>query len=221
MHYKLLIYQNTQIDFALGYLQMNGFAVDFANRNNILEKIEARSYDACILDAYSPDDRFSLVKKARALSNNVAILFLTKDHAYDDAVDCFNAGADDYMHIPYDARELVCRLNAVLRRSGKSSFEAEHNIGKYIFDPKAKTLCLGNKSKALTRYESKLLSMLSEYRNTILPRSVALKAIWLDDNVFNGRSMDVYISRLRKYLADDSSVSIISVRSQGFILAIE
>lgn len=221
MNYKLLIYQKTPFENILGYLQMNGFVVDLANDNNIVSKVEARDYDACILDACSYEDRYALINKVRTLSRNVAIIFMAKDECENDAVNCFNCGADDYIRMPYDIKELICRLNAVLKRSGKSSFGSEHQIGDYIFNPKERTLSINGKETKLTERESKLLLMLSEYRNTIMPRKIALKAIWLDDNVFNGRSMDVYITKLRKYLSEDKRISITSIRSQGFALVIE
>ena len=221
MHYKLLIYQHTPIDNMFGYLQANGFAIDKADDTNIIEKIEAKKYDACILDSYSDDDRYFLIKKVRTTNRNAAVIFLTKNIVADDAINSFGAGTDDYIHTPYDIRELVCRLNAILKRSGKSSFGDDHKIGMYTFSPKARILSLNDNNIKLTERESKLLLLLSEYRNSILPRSVALKSIWFDDNVFNGRSMDVYITRLRKYLADDPAITITSVRSQGFALVIE
>lgn len=222
MHYKLLVYQHTPIDNTFGYLQSAGFAIDKADKTNIIQKIEAKSYDACLLDSWDEtEDRYYLIKKVRQASRNVAIVFLTKQIIADDAVNSFNAGADDYVHTPYDIRELICRLNAILKRSGKSSYGDDHRIGKYVFSPSMRTLNLDGKETKLTEREAKLLLLLSEYRNTILPRDVALKSIWFDDNVFNGRSMDVYVTRLRKYLAEDPAITITSVRSQGFALVIE
>lgn len=222
MHYRLLVYQRTPIDNLFGYLQSAGFVIDKADDTNIISKIEAKNYDACLLDAMlNSDDRYELVKKVRKVNQNAAIVFLTKHIIADDAINCFEAGADDYIHTPYDIRELICRLNAILKRSGKSSFGDDHKIGKYTFSPKARILSLDGKDIKLTEREAKLLVLLSEYRNAILPRSVALKSIWFDDNVFNGRSMDVYITRLRKYLSKDPAITITSIRSQGFALVIE
>lgn len=222
MHYKLLIYTHTPVNNLFGYLYSNGFTVEVANSENVLEKLQEKSFDACILDGFgSIDTRYDLIKNVRATSPNVAVLFLTKDIVPEDAINCFNAGADDYMHTPFDIRELVCRLNAVLKRSGKSSYGDEHKIGKYTFSPKERLLILDGKETKLTDREARLLRLLSEYRNSILPRNVALKSIWLDDNVFNGRSMDVYVTKLRKYLSEDPAITITSVRSQGFALVIE
>ena len=221
MHYKLLVYQHTEIDLIFEYLQANGFVIDKADDSNIVNKLEAKDYDACLLDGYTEADRYYLIRKARATSHNVAIIFLTKHLVEDDAINCFTAGADDYIRTPYDIRELVCRLNAVLKRSGKSSFGDDHRIGLYTFSPKSRILKLGTIEIKLTEKESKLLQLLSEYRNIILPRSVALKSIWYDDNVFNGRSMDVYVTKLRKHLAGDPSITITNVRSQGLVLVIE
>lgn len=224
MHYKLLVYQHLSMDNMIDYLQKNGFAVDMASDEDVLDKIEKRDYDACLLDtAYT--DRYSLIAKVRKLSKNVAVIFLAKSDLNisetDDVTSAFNAGADDCIIMPYNIKELVCRLNAVLRRAGKSSFGGPHTIGDYLFDPKKNTLTIKDKTIKLTDKESKLLLMLSEYRNTILPRSVALKAIWYDDNIFNSRSMDVYIVHLRKYLAEDPRISIVGMRAKGFVLAID
>lgn len=222
MYYRLLVYQRTPIDNMFGYLQSAGFVIDKADETNVISKIEAKNYDACLLDATADgEDRYSLVRKVRKVNQNAAIIFLTKHIVTDDAINCFEAGADDYIHTPYDIRELICRLNAVLRRSGKSSFGDDHRIGKYMFSPKARVLSIDGEEVKLTDREAKLLMLLSEYRNAILPRSVALKSIWFDDNVFNGRSMDVYITRLRKYLSKDPAITITSIRSQGFALVVE
>ena len=224
MHYKLLVYQRVPIDNMLSYLQANGFVVDVANEANILDKIGARDFDACLLDTWPPE-RYCLVRKAREASWNAAIIFLAKhnpdiSHA-NDAINAFGAGADDCVLMPYDIKELVCRFNAVLKRSGKSSFGSPHMIGNYLFDPDKQTLEINGAITKLTDKEAKLLLILSEYRNTIMPRKVALKAVWVDDNVFNGRSMDVYITRLRKLLSKDKRLSITNLRSQGFALVIE
>lgn len=222
MYYRLLVYQRTPIDNMFGYLQSAGFVIDKADEANVISKIEAKNYDACLLDATADgEDRYGLVRKVRKVNQNAAIVFLTKHIVTDDAINCFEAGADDYIHTPYDIRELICRLNAVLRRSGKSSFGDDHRIGKYMFSPKARVLSIDGEEVKLTDREAKLLMLLSEYRNAILPRSVALKSIWFDDNVFNGRSMDVYITRLRKYLSKDPAITITSIRSQGFALVVE
>lgn len=224
MYYKLLIYQHLSIDNTIDYLQKNGFVVDIASDDNIIDKLEEKDYDACLLDA-AYTDRYSLIAKARNLNRNAAVIFLTKGDLniseVDDAINAFNAGADDCVIMPYNIKELVCRLNAVLKRAGKSSFGSPHSIGNYLFDPKEHTLTLNGEVTKLPERESKLLLMLSEYRNTIMPRSVALKAIWYDDNVYNGRSMEVHIVRLRKRLAGDPRVSIIGMRSQGFVLSID
>lgn len=221
MYYKLLVYQKTPIDNLIDYLRVNGFVVIKATEENIAEKIEARDYDICLIDGLTNGDRYLLIHKIRTLSKNVALIFMTDDLVTNDAINCFNAGADDYIHTPHDIRELMCRMRAVLNRSGKSSYGEEHTIGNYTFNPKTRMLSINGEETKLTGKECKLLLMLSEYRNAILPRNVALKAIWFDANVFNGRSMDVYITKLRKHLSKDPKISITSIRSQGFVLVIE
>lgn len=221
MFYKLLIYQNNDcniFDSLIPYIQVNGFTVTKANDDDIAEKIEAKNYDVVILDGATANDRYEYVKLVRATNKNAAVIFITKAIVDNDAINCFNAGTDDYMHVPFDVRELICRMQAVLKRAGRSSLSDIHYIGLYEFNSKTRMLKLGENEIKLSEKESKLLAMLSEYRNTIVPRSSVLKAIWLDDNVFNGRSMDVYVTRLRKYLSEDKTLSIMSIRSQGLAL---
>lgn len=219
MYYKLLIYQKTSIENITEYLQANGFVIINSDDSDIESKIEAKNYDICILDCKDEADRYSLIRKVRAISKNVVIFFMTKSFAKDDAVNSFKAGADDYIHTPYDIRELICRMNAVLERSGKSSLGSSHVIGKYVFNNETRELTYDDTEvSVLTDKEAKLLNLLCEYKNSIMPRSVALKSIWHDDNVFNGRSMDVYIVKLRKLLAKDEHISIVGIRSQGFAL---
>lgn len=220
MVYKILIFQRTPTSNLVEYILQSGFLVDIATEENVCTKIEAKDYDACILDS-ADVNRYFYIQHVRLHNRNAAVIFLTNAVINNDAINAFDAGADDYIRMPYDIRELVYRLNAILKRSGKSSYGAKHAIGLYELDPKTKILSIGDEKTRLTEKETKLLMMLSEYRNTLLPRKIALKAIWIDDNVFNSRSMDVFIVKLRKLLSKDEKISIVNMRSQGYILNIE
>lgn len=139
----------------------------------------------------------------------------------EDVIEGFALGADDYMTKPFSIEELLMRLEAILRRTRKDSPSAEQSqfqIGKYTFDAIKQTLQLDSDVRKLTTKESELLKYLCINKNSLLDRNFALKTIWVDDSYFNARSMDVYITKLRKYLGDDPTIEIINVRGKGFKL---
>jgi DNA-binding response OmpR family regulator len=135
-------------------------------------------------------------------------------------IEGFRTGADDYITKPFSMEELLFRIEAILRRTkgSETDNQQELQIGKYIFDTKKQELRLGDKVQKLTTKESELLRLLYNHRNQILERNFALRTIWMDDNYFNARSMDVYITKLRKYLKDDPSVEIINIHGKGYRL---
>ena len=181
------------------------------------------SFDFVILDVMMPiKDGFSLAKDIRGLDKEIPLLFLTAKSLSEDKLKGFEAGADDYMTKPFSMEELLARINAILRRSSSNSQElnSEFSIGIFTFNAKIQLLKGGVKEQKLTTKESDLLKLLCKNTNTILERNHALKAVWGDDNYFNGRSMDVYIAKLRKYLKEDATIQIINVHGKGFKLLI-
>ena len=178
-------------------------------------------YDICVFDVMMPlMDGFTLAKEVRFLNKNVPIVFLTAKAQKDDAIEGFVSGADDYITKPFSTEELLLRLKAILRRAGNKTLtnmeQNEFKIGKYKFDFNHQTLTINKKEQKLTSREAELLKLFCLNENSILDRNFALKTIWLDDNYFNGRSMDVYITKLRKYLKDDPQIEIINVHGKGF-----
>ena len=180
-------------------------------------------YDICVFDVMMPKkDGFTLAKEVRAVNAEVPIMFLTAKNLKDDVFEGFKIGADDYITKPFSMEELTLRMEAILRRiRGKKSREVTvYEIGKFNFDSKKQILSIGDKSTKLTTKESELLALLCAHQNEILQRDFALKSIWIDDNYFNARSMDVYITKLRKHLKDDPSVEIINIHGKGYKLIV-
>ena len=178
-------------------------------------------YDICVFDVMMPKkDGFTLAKEVRAVNAEVPIMFLTAKNLKDDVFEGFKIGADDYITKPFSMEELTLRMEAILRRiRGKKNREVTvFQIGKFTFDSKKQILAIGEKSTKLTTKESELLALLCAHQNEILQRDFALKSIWIDDNYFNARSMDVYITKLRKHLKDDPSVEIINIHGKGYKL---
>lgn len=209
------------------YLEAKGYDTVLAvNGKEGFEQFTKNQFHLCLLDVMMPvKDGYSLAKEIRAVNASIPIVFLTAKSMKEDAIEGFKIGADDYITKPFSMEELLLRIQAILRRTNAKSVEksgqSEFTIGKYKFDYNHQLLSLknGNEQK-LTTKESDLLRLLCVNMNDILDRNFALKAIWHDDNYFNGRSMDVYIAKLRKYLKEDSSVEIINVHGKGFKLLI-
>jgi len=206
------------------YLNAKGYETDlFPNGELALKGFKNNKYDICILDVMMPvKDGFELAQDIRLINTEVPIIFLTAKNLKDDVVEGFKLGADDYMTKPFSMEELLFRIEAVLRRT-KGSLNQEQTtyvLGKYTFDSNKQNLVYNNKVSKLTTKESDLLLLLCQHINGVLDRNYALKKIWLDDTYFNARSMDVYITKLRKLLKDDTSIEIINVHGKGFKLLI-
>ena len=180
------------------------------------------SFDLCILDVMMPKkDGFTLAKEIRHYDDQTPIIFLTAKSMHDDKIEGFEIGADDYIAKPFSTEELLMRINAVLKRTSnkeKKISRINFKIGNYEFDSEKRTLVFENIEQKLTSKENELLKLLVINKNDTLKRSDALMKIWNDDNYFNSRSMDVYITKLRGYLKYDQSIEIINVHGQGFKL---
>ncbi len=200
------------------YLQAKGFSTDlFADGEAGYKAFLKGKYDICVLDVMMPKkDGFTLAQEIRAVNSEVPIIFLTAKTIKEDILEGFKIGADDYITKPFSMEELVLRIEAILRRvKGKKGKEVTmYKIGKFTFD----TLIIGDKVTKLTTKESELLTLLCAHVNEILERNYALKTIWIDDNYFNARSMDVYITKLRKHLKDDPAIEIINIHGKGYKL---
>jgi two-component system OmpR family response regulator len=205
------------------YLNAKSFDTDwFLNGEKAYKSFIKNHYDLCILDIMMPvKDGFTLAKEIRMTNSEIPVIFLTAKSLKEDVIEGFKAGADDYITKPFSMEELLFRIEAILRRTKKDSksiSQAEFKIGNYIFDAHKQLLKLREKEQNLTTKEAELLKLLCTNKNIILERNFALKTIWIDDNYFNARSMDVYIAKLRKYLKDDPKVQIINVHGKGFKL---
>lgn len=204
------------------YLQAKGYNAELCPDGEAgYEAFISRKFDICVFDVMMPKkDGLTLAQDVRAVNSEVPIVFLTAKNLKEDILEGFKIGADDYITKPFSMEELTFRLEAILRRvHGKKTHEMSvYSIGNYVFDTKKQLLSIGNESVKLTTKESELLALLCAHKNDILQRDYALKAIWVDDNYFNARSMDVYITKLRKHLKDDPSVEIINIHGKGYKL---
>ena len=204
------------------YLEDKGFKAElFADGEAGYKAFLKGKYDICLLVVMMPKkDGYQLAQEIRAINSDVPIIFLTAKALKEDILEGFKIGADDYITKPFSMEELVMRIEAILRRvKGKKGKEATvYKIGKFTFDTQRQVLFTDDKSDNLTTKESELLSLLCAHMNEILERNFALKTIWIDDNYFNARSMDVYITKLRKKLKDDPTIEIINIHGKGYKL---
>jgi len=205
------------------YLELNDYDVKLCPDGfSGFDEFSKGKYDICILDVMMPrKDGFTLAKEIREKDEQIPIIFLTAKTMKDDMLKGFNVGADDYITKPFDSEVLLVKLKAILRRSGdktSNSLQKEFDLGKYHFNYDHRTIAMGTISQKLSPKEADLLRMLCLHKNELLPRQKALREIWGDDNYFNARSMDVFITKLRKYLKDDPSLDIINIHGKGFRL---
>jgi two-component system OmpR family response regulator len=208
------------------YLELHDFQVSlFADGEAGATGFYKGGYDLCILDVMMPKkDGFSLARDIRAHDKDIPVIFLTARSMKDDIMTGFNTGADDYIVKPFDSEVLLMKLQAILKRT--TGYENGFNpqdfpVGAYQFNYELRTIKHGLKENHLSPKEADLLKMLCMHLNEVLPRQKALKAIWGDDNYFNARSMDVFITKLRKYLKDDPDIDIMNIHGKGFRMTVK
>lgn len=211
------------------YLQLKGkFEVVLcADGEAGLKAFTKESFDICILDVMMPKkDGFTLGKEVRKMNPHIPIIFATAKAMMEDKTQAFNLGGDDYITKPFRIEELLLRINALLKRIANPDKaetlkqETKFDVGNYHFDYTAQLIVYGNKQQKVSTKEAELLRLLCLKKNEVLTREEALISIWHDDNYFNGRSMDVFLSKLRKYLKEDPAVEIINVHGRGYKLLV-
>ncbi|HLR36616.1 MAG TPA: response regulator transcription factor [Chitinophagaceae bacterium] len=226
IHAKILLAED---DSNLGmvlknYLELNDFEVELC-RDGILAlaAFKRENFDLCLLDIMMPNmDGFTLAEEIRDIDPEVPLFFISARSMKDDIIQGYKLGADDYITKPFDSELLLLKIKAILKRNqelhNKEDETDEFDLGGFHFNARLRTLESDDETKTLSPKENELLRMLCEYKNDLLPRELALKRIWGSDTYFNGRSMDVYIAKLRKYLKVDSKVEIVNIHGNGFRL---
>jgi two-component system OmpR family response regulator len=222
-HNVLLVEDDPNFGMILkDYLELNDFHVVLA-KDGIEGIIEFRknNFDICVLDVMMPrKDGFTLAKEIKNVNPDQAIIFLTAKSLKEDIMKGYSSGADDYLTKPFDSDVLMAKVKAIIARNKRNELpeQESYEVGKFTFDPKLRVLAGYGETRKLSPKESELLKLMLQYKNDLLPRSVALLKIWKDDNYFTGRSMDVYVAKLRKYLKADESIEIQNIHSEGFTL---
>lgn len=207
------------------YLELNDYDVTLERDGRLgLAAFQREKYDICLLDVMMPNmDGFTLGEEIRDVNPDVPLFFLSAKTMKDDIIQGYKLGADDYITKPFDSEVLLHKIKAILKRNEemhKEEVNAEFDLGKYHFNPRLRELSINGKVQVLSPKENELLKMLSEYKNDLLSRETALKKIWGSDTYFNGRSMDVYIAKLRKYLKEDNTIEIVNIHGNGFRLVV-
>ena len=184
-----------------------------------LVKFNEGAFDLCILDVMLPLlDGFSLAKDIRKINTEIPILFLTAKSMTEDKITGFEAGGDDYLTKPFSIQEFQLRVKALLRRVkvAKTEEEKVYNIGLYSYDKENQILTISGKEKTLTKKEAQILRLLYKYKNQVISREIILKGVWGQDDYFVGRSLDVFITKLRKYFGEDPRIVISNLHGVGF-----
>jgi len=204
------------------YLEGESFDVKLCKDGELaLKAFESQTFDLCLLDVMMPKlDGFSLAKAIREQNKKIPVIFITARSLKEDKLKGYNLDADDYITKPFDEEELLWKIRAVIRRIPDKKREQEIAsifLGKYIFDFNNQCLTINGQSKRITEKESDILKYLSDYRNKVIRRDAMVKAIWGESDYFFGRSLDVFITKIRKYLKEDQDISIENVFGVGFV----
>jgi DNA-binding response OmpR family regulator len=218
-------------DMRLGFvtrdnLERKGYAVTLCKTGREAEKAFLENdYDLCILDVMLPEmDGFTLARKIRERNEHIPILFLSAKSLKEDRIEGFTSGGDDYLTKPYSIDELILKIEVFLKRNkisnGIKSTPGLYSLGNFIFDYFNMQLTLGNKKQRLTSREAELLHYMAKHVNEVIKKEDILREVWDNDSYFNSRSLDVFISKLRKHLSGDPSVKINNIHGIGFILVV-
>lgn len=205
------------------YLEINDFAVDWIDDGKYaVEHFRKGDFEICILDIMLPHvDGFTIANEIRQINQKIPIIFLTAKKLKDDVLKGYGVGGDDYITKPFDTDILLAKIRAIIaRRDIKAIARDVIDIGKFVFNTKLRTLSAGGEEKKLSPKEAQLLELLAANPNTLISREMALKKIWGNDDYFTARSMDVYITKLRKILSDDPRLNIKNIHGAGFQLII-
>ena len=218
-------------DINLGFvisdqLRAEGYHVSLTTDGvDALKRFNEQAYHLCIFDVMMPKkDGFTLARDIRKVNADIPILFLTAKSMTEDKIEGFNAGGDDYLTKPFSVEELNLRIKSLLKRVNIRTDVPEEKIlgvGVFMFDTENLTLSLNNNVQSLTKKEAQILKLLYKFKNQVLPREVILNTVWGQDDYFVGRSLDVFITKLRKYLKDDEKIQILNVHGVGFKLEIK
>ncbi len=207
------------------YLELNDYEVTLERDGRLgLAAFQREKFDLCLLDVMMPNmDGFKLAEEIRDINPDVPLFFVSAKTMKDDIIQGYKLGADDYITKPFDSEVLLLKIKAILKRNedlNKETINIEYDLSSYHFNPRLRELTVAGKTQTLSPKENELLKMLAEYKNDLLPREIALKRIWGSDTYFNGRSMDVYIAKLRKYLKEDPNIEIVNIHGNGFRLVV-
>ncbi len=226
--YKILLCED---DSNLGlvlknFLELNDYEVTLERDGRLgLGAFQREKFDLCLLDVMMPNvDGFTLAEEIRDIDPDVPLFFLSAKTLKEDILQGYRLGADDYITKPFDSDVLMHKIKAIIKRNEedhKVTDNLEFELGAYHFNPKLRELKIKDSTQVLSPKVNELLKMLAEYKNDLLTREKALKKIWGSDTYFNGRSMDVYIAKLRKYLKEDSTIEIVNIHGNGFRLVVQ
>jgi two-component system OmpR family response regulator len=223
----LLCEDDTNLGMVLkNYLELNDYDVTLERDGRLgLAAFQREKFELCLLDVMMPNmDGFALAEAIRDVDPDVPLFFLSAKTMKEDVIQGYKLGADDYITKPFDSEVLLLKIKAILKRNEEQQREVEnkeYELASYHFNPRLRQLSHDGKTQTLSPKENDLLQLLAEHLNDLLPREKALKKIWGSDTYFNGRSMDVYIAKLRKYLKDDARIEIVNIHGNGFRLVVQ
>jgi DNA-binding response OmpR family regulator len=207
------------------YLELNDYQVTWVDDGKYaLSKFRAGKFQICILDVMLPNiDGFTIGREIRSIDKDIPLIFLTAKNLKEDILKGYQLGADDYITKPFDSEVLLCKISAIIKRqsTGPAHEEVVFTIGSYQFDSKLRQIIRENQVQKLSPKEADLLKLLCQNQNELVPRETALRKIWGEDGYFTARSMDVFVTRLRKFLSDDPRIEIRNIHGSGFMLEVK